>query len=253
MFSDLYVREIRIDRDKPGVDYAGYPFCLPVLRRLNSLELHGKATFFVGENGTGKSTLLEAVAVNLGFNPEGGTRNFRFSTADTHSALHGCLKVTKGVRRMRDGFFLRAETLYNVATNIDDIQAESGGMYGAYGGKSLHRQSHGEAFMSVMTHRFGGDSLFLLDEPEAALSPTRQMALLSLIDSLIAKNSQFLIATHSPILLALPGAEIYVLTDEGFVSTPYQETEHYIVTREFLNNPRGMLKHLLDPCRNGED
>jgi len=224
-----------------SVDYTEYPYTLPVIQQLNNLNLKENVTFLVGENGIGKSTILEAVAVNYGFNPEGGSKNFNFSTKATHSGLHQHLVLSKGTKYPQDGFFLRAESFYNLATEIERISLGN-----AYGGKSLHEQSHGESFIALMLNRFRGNGLYLLDEPEAALSPSRQMAVLSIIDDLVKNNSQFIIATHSPILLAYPRAEIYVLTEAGISLTPYKETEHYLITKSFLNNPERMLKYLCD-------
>lgn len=213
------------------------------------LLLEQPVTFLVGENGTGKSTLLEAIAVAAGFNAEGGTRNFTFSSRETHSQLYEYLHLVKGVRRPRDGFFLRAESFYNVASNIDDLNAirtSRPPLINSYGGKSLHEQSHGESFLSLVLNRFGGEGLYLLDEPEAALSPSRQMSLLAHIHHLVEQKSQLVIATHSPILMAYPNACIYVLSkDAGICRTPYEKTEHYIVTREFLNHPEKMMEYLL--------
>ena len=213
-----------------------------------ALELRTRGPGLGRETGTGKSTLLEAVAAAWGFNPEGGTRNFRFSTEATHSALWKSLTLT---RRgfARDGFFLRAESLYNVATNIDEMDRApslGGRVIDSYGGVSLHRQSHGESFLALVENRFGGEGLYLLDEPEAALSPTRQLSLLALLDELAGRSSQFIIATHSPILMALPGAEIFQLDREGVRAVAYRETEHYQITRRFLENPERMLRCLLE-------
>lgn len=249
----LYLREIRLNREK--LDGESYLAGLPVVRHLKRLSLRSPVTFLIGENGTGKSTLLEAVAVNCGFNPEGGTRNFHFSTADTHSSLYEAITVTKGVLRPKDGFFLRAESFYNLATNIDELSREGLGrpIVESYGGVSLHRQSHGESFLSLVMNRFGGNGLYLLDEPEAALSPCRQMSLLTAIHDLVKENSQFLIATHSPILMAYPGAEIYELSEKGIRLTGYEETEHYQLTKRFLEEPHRMLQLLLEdsPDREG--
>ena len=224
-----------------------YPFSLPAVRNLTELRLHPKATFLVGENGTGKSTLLEAIAVAFGFNPEGGTKNFRFSSRDTHSNLSDYLRLSKGVSRPKDGFFFRAESFYNVATHIDDLDSEPS--FGpqlkySYGGISLHQMSHGESFFAVFLNRFGGNGLYILDEPEAALSPNRQMSMISRMHQLIGQNSQFIIATHSPIIMSYPDAYIYKV-DEGFRKVEYRETEHYQVTRTFLNDTDRMLNILM--------
>ncbi len=212
------------------------------------LMLDTPVTFLVGENGSGKSTLLEAIAVSCGFNAEGGTRNFTFSTRATHSELGEYITVAKR-RYPRDGFFLRAESFYNVATNIDEMDEEpsfSPRLIDSYGGVSLHNQSHGESFLALVQNRFGGEGLYLLDEPEAALSPTRQLTLLGEMYQLVERDSQFIIATHSPILMAYPGARIYELSENGIASVEYRETEHYQLTRRFLENPERMLRYLLE-------
>lgn len=226
-----------------GLD--GYLSELPAVKNLDVLEMSQNVTFFVGENGTGKSTLLEAIAVSYGFNAEGGTKNFNFSSKETHSNLHDYITVVKGVKRPKDGFFLRAESFYNVATEVDRLDREGAvSLVDSYGGKSLHEQSHGESFISLVINRFGGQGLYILDEPEAALSPSRQMTLLSQIHQLVEKGSQFIIATHSPILMAYPGADIFTLDDAGMTITAYEETEHYQLTKNFLNHPEQMLHYL---------
>lgn len=223
-----------------------YPFNLDAIRNLDKIDFHPKVTFIVGENGSGKSTLLEAIATNWGFNPEGGTKNFSFSTQASHSNLHEYIILGKSFRKAKDGFFLRAESFYNVATNIDMLDEGGGGrpIINSYGGKSLHHQSHGESFFALMKNRFGGNGLYILDEPEAALSPSRQIAMLSIIQQLVDANSQFIISTHSPILMAYPDAIILCLDQHGITETKYEETEHFLVTQTFLNQHKNMLKKL---------
>ena len=248
MPNDLYLRQIALREMPPEDDYL---FDLPVVRALaeRPIAFHRPVTFFVGENGVGKSTLVEALAVSLGFNPEGGTKNFHFATEDTHSRLSGLIRVARGAVRPRDGFFLRAESFYNVATNIDQLDREGGfgpPVIDSYGGVSLHRQSHGESFLSLVENRFGGAGVYILDEPEAALSPMRLLRLLVDMQTLVKADSQFVISTHSPILMAFPDAEVYEITERGIESVPWRETEHYRVTREFLENPERMLYYLLE-------
>ncbi|AFS78148.1 putative ATPase, AAA-type [Gottschalkia acidurici 9a] len=238
--NDRYLRQIELCRDKIS-SFSDYPFSLDSVKNLFNIELHPKVTFIIGENGTGKSTILEAIAVSYGFNPEGGTKNFNFSTKETHSDLHEYIRLIKGIRKPKGGFFLRAESFYNLATNVDNIGAIS-----SYGGKSLHNQSHGESFFSVFINRFIGNGLYILDEPEAALSPSRQMAMLSRINHLVKENSQFIIATHSPILMAYPDSIIYELNEYGFNKIKYEDTEHYQITKAFLNNTENMLNILLN-------
>ena len=244
---ELYLREIALRRDRVP-DFGRYPFDLPAVARLDRLAFTAPVTFLVGENGSGKSTLLEAIAVALGFNAEGGSRNFNFGTRASHSELHRYLRAVRGVARPRDGYFLRAESLFNVATNIeqlDAVPAPAPPIALSYGERPLHEQSHGESFLALLRDRFGGRGLYLLDEPEAALSPTRQMSLLSRIHELVRDRSQFIIATHSPILLAYPHAFIYELGPEGATPTAYEATEHFRVTRDFLNRYPAMLRTLL--------
>lgn len=213
-----------------------YPYNLPTVKSLNRLAFHPKMTYFVGENGSGKSTLLEAIAIANGFNPEGGTKNFNFNTRKSHSSLADHIRIAKGLAP-RTGFFLRAESFFNVATEIENLNV---GEY--YGGKSLHEQSHGESFITLLTERFGAKGLYILDEPESALSPHRQLAALFRIHDLIQQGSQFLIATHSPILLAYPDSTIYQFSAEGIDKVSYQDTETFQIMKAFINNPEKMLQ-----------
>lgn len=238
--SDSYLRGIKLLRNKID-SFSEYPFSLPAFHELDFLELHPRVTFIVGENGTGKSTLLEAIAIACGFNPEGGTRNFNFSTRDSHSTLYNYIRLVRGIRKPKSGFFLRAETFYNLATEIDEI-----GVSQFYGGRSLHEQSHGESFFATFMNRFKGNGLYILDEPEAALSPMRQMAMISRIHDLVGQHSQFIVATHSPIIMGYPDAVILQITDTGIKTIKYEQTEHYIVTKEYINNRERILKVLME-------
>jgi predicted ATPase len=244
---DPFVRAVYLVKERvPDVD--GYPFSLPAVRSLlRQLELHPRVTFFIGENGSGKSTLIEAIAIAAGFNAEGGSRNFRFATRSSESALHDCIRLVRGTRRPRDGFFLRAESYFNVATQIERLDAEPGAgppILPAYGGRSLHEQSHGESFFALLQSRFRGDGFYVLDEPEAALSPTRQLAFLARLDQLVRLGSQFVIATHSPILMAYPQALLFELGPGGIRQVAYEDTEHFRVTRDFLLRKERMLREL---------
>ena len=245
----MYLNAIeRLKGDFTGEDeYLGR---IPTIAGLSLLELRQPVTFLVGENGSGKSTLLEATALALGFNPEGGSRNFSFSTRDTHSGLYNYLRLHRGPYRPKDGFFLRAESFYNTATEVERL-ADSGlsspsDFLQGYGGKSLHHQSHGESFLSLVHSRFRGQGIYLLDEPEAALSPARQLTLLAEIHRLVEDGSQLLIATHSPILMAYPKGEILLLGDGPIHPVDYRETEHYQITKDFLDHPERMLRVLFD-------
>jgi predicted ATPase len=223
-------------------DRSAYPYALPAIAGLQDITFHPKVTFLVGENGSGKSTLIESLALAWGFNAEGGTRNFNFRTYESHSPLHKAFRLTRGPCRARDGFFLRAESYYNVATYLENLEDNP---LRSYGGRSLHAQSHGESFMALLENRLGGKGLYIFDEPEAALSPTRQMSMLVRMHDLIAADSQFVIATHSPILMAYPGAWIYQLGPHGLEPVDYEDTEHFAITRNFLNRHRDVLRQLL--------
>ncbi|WP_443748304.1 AAA family ATPase [Asticcacaulis solisilvae] len=236
-----YWLEAIFRRDDPAWDPKRYPFNLPAVRTLDRLEFHPKVTFFVGENGSGKSTLIEALAIAWGFNAEGGSRNFNFATRASHSDLHRFVRPSRGVRRARDGFFLRAESYFNVGTEIERL-----GVGHNYGDKSLHEQSHGESFFALFENRFHGHGLYILDEPEAALSPSRQMTFLARMHDLIQEESQFIIATHSPIIMGYPDADIWQVSKFGLEKVAYEDTEHFQITRQFLNNRDAMLDVILD-------
>jgi predicted ATPase len=241
----VFVSEVTLRRDPRGTP-AGYPYSLPAIRHLETLRFPTAVTFFVGENGSGKSTLLEGIAAAFGLNPEGGTKHVRFATRSSHSLLFKALKLTKVPPAPTDSYFLRAETFYNVASvteRADDYRAYD---LETFGGRSLHDRSHGEAFLALVMHRLQGNGFYLFDEPEAALSPNRQLALLAAMGQLVARRSQFIIATHSPILMAYPGATIYFFGDGAPRRIELDETEHYQVTRAFLANPERMLRELLD-------
>ena len=238
-----YIRSVKLEELNVEL---GYTAKLPAVKSLaekEELEFTSPVTYFVGENGTGKSTLLEAIAVKYGFNAEGGSLNFSFSTKATHSPLHSAIKLVRGIERPKTGFFLRAESFYNAASYIDTLGSE---ILDAYGGKSLHEQSHGESFFSLVMNRFKGHGMYILDEPEAALSPSRQMSLLICIKELCDSGSQFIIATHSPVILAYPESVIYELTEKGISETTYEDTEVYGVMKAFMDSPKRMIDHLFE-------
>ncbi len=207
-----------------------FPFSVPAIRHLTTLAFTTPVTFFVGENGSGKSTLLEGLAAAFGLNPEGGTKFQRFSTRSSHSQLFRFLTLTKSRDAPTDSYFLRAESFYNLASTVDATSTIDDAE--AYG-------------MAVVLHRLRGNGLYLFDEPEAALSPTRQLALLAAMHRLVQRNSQFIVATHSPILLGYPGAAIHHFGEHALTRTAYLETEHYQITKAFLDNPERMLTELL--------
>jgi predicted ATPase len=237
-----FLRSLVILRERvPSVDE--YPFNIPALRELRQLEFDPGVTIFVGENGSGKSTLIQAIAVAAGFNPEGGSRNFNFATRPSESSLVESIRLVRGVRRPRTGFFLRAESFYNVATEVERLNDDQG-LTPVYGGKSLHERSHGESFLALAIHRFFPNGLYVFDEPEAALSPQNCLTLLLRMRELVAGDSQFVVATHSPVLMAYPGATIYTLTALGPRKTPFDDVEHVRLTRDFLARPEAYLRHL---------
>ncbi len=235
-----YLRSVELERENIE-SFDEFPFSIPAIRDMETLEFHPDVTFLVGENGSGKSTLLEALALAIGFGPEGGTLNTLFSTANDQSDLVDYLKLVKSFARPKDFYFLRAESFYNVASYMEETGYLSG-----YGGKSLHARSHGEAFLATLNLKLKGKGLYLFDEPEAALSPQRQMTALGSIHELVKEDSQFIIATHSPILMAYPNSRIIQLDDSGLNEVQYEDTEHFSVTKEFLNNHKRMIHYLLE-------
>jgi len=235
-----YLQQISL-RDDIDLDFDCFPLSIPAVRQLDSIDFHPDVTFFVGENGSGKSTILEAIAIAFGFGAEGGTLNVQFSTAQTVSPLHAMLRLKKSFRKPSDAYFLRAESFYNVATYMDEV-----GYLEGYGGTSLHQCSHGESFMATLLNKLRGKGLYLMDEPEAALSPNRQLAALSAIHQLVLDESQLIIATHSPILLAYPRAKILQFDSTGIYEVKYEDTEHYAITRDFLNHYPKRIQDLLE-------
>lgn len=240
---DLFVRGLKLESEQ---DNGSYPFSIPAVRAMESIVFSCPVTFLVGENGTGKSTIIEALAVAAGFNAEGGTKNYNFSTENTVSELSDSMVLIRGTRREKSGYFLRAESFYTAAN-----YAEKGTFLIAdapspllFGGKRIHEQSHGEAFLSIIRDFRPG--LFIFDEPESALSPQRLMHLMVTMNELIKQGSQFIIATHSPVLLAYPGATIYELSKEGVSQMEFDELEHVKVTRDFLNNPSAFLNKIFE-------
>ena len=241
MFTNLHIQGLDIDWTQIADD--SYLRKIQSISGLESLEFHKNITFFVGENGSGKSTLLEAIAVSYGFNPEGGTRNYNFSTYDSHSPVGNAIRLKKGPKPSW-GYFLRAESFYNVAS-WEEEYARRGGVPSM----ELHCESHGESFLAIVQKNFQKNGLYILDEPEAALSPQRQLTLLIEISRLAKENAQFIIVNHSPILLGIPDAEILSF-DTGLIHPiKYEETESYLVTKSFVDNRKGMLERLLnDEC-----
>lgn len=242
-----YLISLELMRNKVG-DPKKYPYNIEIIKNLTKLIFHPNVTFITGENGSGKSTIVEAIATAYGFNPEGGSKNFKFSTFSSHSSLYSAIKLTKNYVQPRDGYFLRAESYFNVSSEIEKLDEDPTAgppIISFYGNKSLHKQSHGEAFFSLIMHRFGRNGLYILDEPEAALSPTRQMAMLTRIHELVEQKSQLIIATHSPILLSYPNADIYEISTGQMIKTQYEETTTYTSTRDFLNAPKAFLNALL--------
>ena len=235
----LYISKARIRWDE--VEEESYLRDIPAIAQISEIEFHRPITLLAGENGTGKSTLLEAMAVAAGFNPEGGTKNYYFSTYDSHSELCDCISLVRGIRQPKCGYYLRAESFYNVATQEEEYSKGPGGRP-----EHFHEKSHGESFCRVAESQFRSNGLYFLDEPEAALSPQRQLALLRIICLCAKMGAQFFVVTHSPILLGMPYAEIIGFSDNGIGIMSYEETESYQVTKMFLNQRERVLVQLLE-------
>lgn len=236
----MFLKKVELQRnDIPS--FQQYPFSIPSIKTLQNLDLNNKVTFFVGENGSGKSTLLEAIADRCEFNTAGGGRNNYYEVEKSQSALGDYIRLS-WLPKVSNGFFLRAESFYQFASHIDEL-----GDYRAYGGRSLHDQSHGESFLSLFLNRFSGRGIYLLDEPEVALSPQRQLTFLKIIHDLVEQgDSQFIIATHSPILLGYPNATIFSFDDGAIEKVDYEMTAHYQITKYFLQNRDRFLRDLLE-------
>ena len=231
-----FIKKISIE----NIDNNKYFSNVEGLNKFQALTFDSPITFFSGENGTGKSTLLEAIAINLGFNAEGGSKNFNFSANDTHSKLYESLRITKGSRRATDGFFLRSESFYNLATYAEEIGLD----FSEYGDKSIHQQSRGEGVFNLINHRFRGNGVYLLDEPDSGLSLQKQLSLLVSLHHLTENGSQFIIATHSPILLAMPDAKIISFDSNSPIEISYEESTAYEVIDLFLNSRESMISQL---------
>lgn len=237
LLNNQFIQKIFINWDEIGP--CSYLRQIEAIKNLQMLEFISPITFFVGENGTGKSTLLEAIAVAYGFNPEGGTKNYSFSTYDSHSELYDAIRISRGFQRAGTGYFLRAESFYNVATKEMDYADL------AHPSQKYHEKSHGESFLAMVQKHLRPHGMYIFDEPEAALSPQRQLTLLMEIYECARQGSQFIIATHSPILLGIPGAQILTFDDGIIHPCEYEDTDSYQITEMFINNRKHLLTRLL--------
>ena len=252
--ADAFLRSVDLPPARDGQPRNGYPWTLPAILPLTAgIALHPSVTYLIGENGSGKSTLLEAIAVAAGMNPESGSSSFGFATRTSHSELANAIRLVRTGRRWRTDFFLRAESLFNAATYLEKLNEDLDGMgaaiagnpLAAYGGRSLHEQSHGESFLAVMINRFGPDGLYLLDEPEAALSTQNCLTALRRVHELVQEGSQLIIATHSPIILAYPHSTIYNCSERGLEPIDYEDAEPVRLTQSFLEARERFLRELL--------
>ena len=242
------LKQITLLRDRVQ-GWNDYPFSVPVVHNFDELIFRSRVCLFAGENGSGKSTLLEAIAAHYGFGREGGNRSF---ANDTTASNHSVDPLVRALRLSFDnrtgaGFFLRAESFFNAASFIDEV-----GMTEFYGGQSLHTRSHGETFFTVLELKFQRNGLFLLDEPEAALSPQRQLAFLVLIHDVLRKykDAQFIISTHSPVLLGYPEAQIISFDGERLQEIKYEDTAPMQIVRRFLNDRENFLQELFKETPN---
>lgn len=234
----MHIEKLIIDWSR--IEEDSYLREISAIKDITEVNFKSPITFFCGENGTGKSTLLEAIAVSYGFNPEGGSLNYNFSTHDSHSELYDAVRLIKGTGKKKYGYFLRAESFYNVATKEMEYVDER------HPSMKLHEKSHGESFLTIAQESFSSEGLFILDEPEAALSPQRQLTLLIELNRLSKAGAQFIIVSHSPILLGMPGADILSFDDGEIHRIDYKETESYIITELFINNGEQLLRKLFD-------
>jgi predicted ATPase len=258
---------------RPAARDDAFPFSVPAIRTLDALDIDSPVTFFVGENGSGKSTLMEAIAIAARLPTVGSTQPDHDRTLDAQRRLAAALALAWR-RRTHRGFFLRAEDFFGFAKSLAELRAEMHRQLAAVAeeyrersayarglaelpmrrslaemearyGIDLDANSHGESFLRLFRSRFVPDGLYLLDEPEAALSPRSQLALLAMLGEMVAQGSQFIVATHSPILLSYPGAVIYSFDDPPVSRADYERLEHVALTREFLADPQRFLRHLL--------
>lgn len=236
--NELYLTGLKIKWDK--IEHSSYLRKIAAIKAIDELKFNSPVTFFVGENGSGKSTLLEAIAVAYGFNPEGGTLNYNFSTYDSHSELYDAIKLIRSFNKAKWGYFLRAESFYNVATAEEEYSRIQGIP------QHYHEKSHGESFLSVIQKNFNQNGMYILDEPEAALSPQRQLTLLLEMSKCVKNNSQFIIVTHSPILLGFPNAEILSFDEGEIQPISYEDTQSYQITKMFINDRKQILRHLFE-------
>jgi predicted ATPase len=243
---DAFIRSVQLLPADDDGERVGYPWQLGSVQALSDgVALHPKVTYLIGENGSGKSTLLEAIAVAAGMNAEGGSSNFTFSTRESHSPLADALRLVRGARRPSTDFFLRAESLFTAASYLEEL-SDTQEALAPYGGRSLHEQSHGESFLAVILNRLGPNGLYVMDEPEAALSTQNCLTCLRRIHELVSDGSQFVIATHSPVLLAYPDATIYDCTDESLSPVEYDDAAPVRLTRGFLDARERYLEQLLN-------